>query len=59
MEATPMTLKSKKLQIAKGKQIISSAEFAFGFGDIKRDEFDSRIAEGNRLILNALDGLWA
>jgi hypothetical protein len=39
-----------------GERMIASAEFRFGISkEISREQFDSEIKEGNRLICNGLD----
>ena len=43
-------------QAGAGRRMITGAEFEYGIGrSITREEFDARIAEGNRLILSAYD----
>lgn len=44
-----------KQQMAKGQRMIAQAEFSYGFKDISREQFEAMVAEGNALILAALD----
>jgi hypothetical protein len=54
---TLMTKADAMKKMGEGRYLISSAEFSFAFGDITRDEFDAKIAAGNRLICDAMDAL--
>jgi len=43
-------------QIGRGQQMITGAEFEYGIGrTIDLETFDARRAEGNTLIMDALD----